>query len=143
MRKYELTINDKAFTVDVKEFSTETAVIEVNGTAYNVEINDVINTQGPTAAKRPVARKVAAAPAAAAPAPSSGGAGAVTAPIPGSIMEVYVKEGDTVAEGQKILKMEAMKMENIIITTVGGTVTAIKVAAGDTVNQGQEMVVIG
>jgi biotin carboxyl carrier protein len=66
----------------------------------------------------------------------------VTAPIPGSILSVYVKVGDTVAAGEPLLKMEAMKMENEINARIGGTVTAVNVQEGDSVSQGQELVLV-
>lgn len=143
MRKYEISINNKAFSVDVKEFNQDTAVLEVNGKSYSVEINDIISSQSKAAPKRTAARRAAPAAAAPAPAAASGGAGAVVAPIPGSIMEVFVKEGDAVKAGQNVVKMEAMKMENMITASSDGTVTTVKVAAGDSVNQGAELLVIG
>ncbi len=67
----------------------------------------------------------------------------VLSPMPGTIMSVLVKEGDTVAEDQDVVILEAMKMENPIATPGGGKVTAVKVKVGDKVDTGQLMVVIG
>lgn len=77
---------------------------------------------------------VAAAPVSAAPAASTGGAGAVVSPMPGVILDIKVKEGDSVSEGQTVIILEAMKMENEIVSEFTGTVSAIRVKKGDTVD---------
>ncbi len=149
MRKYELTINEKAFSIAVKSFSAKEAELEVNGKPYKVRVDEIISDSPMPlpASRRPAPG--ATAPRASAPTPAasaptaSGGAGSVTAPIPGLILEVHVKVGDTVTAGQGVLKMEAMKMENVINATVGGSVTAILVKPGDTVTQGQELMIVG
>ena len=153
MRKYELTINDQSFTVVVKRFSPQAAELEVNGAAYDVRIDNIeMDTAGlpppRSAPARAPARGGASAPSAAPPkaAPTGGGAasqeGQVTAPIPGLVMEVFVKEGDAVKNGQPLLKMEAMKMENVVQSATAGSVVTISVNAGDVVTQGQELMVI-
>lgn len=148
MNKYDLTINNKSFTITVKSFSTEAAELDVNGKLYNVKVDQIVTeAKGtrPISATRvpsPATDKVAA-PAARSAAAASGGAGSVTAPIPGLILEIFVKEGDAVEVGKPVLKMEAMKMENVITAHTSGKVGAIRVNTGDTVNQGQELLVIG
>ena len=99
----------------------------------------------PVAAPAPAAPK--AAPAAAAPvtaapslSPAAAGAKSVTAPLPGSITKINVKVGDTVAAGDTVLMMEAMKMENSISAEFGGTVKAILCKEGDQVQSGQALV---
>ncbi len=91
----------------------------------------------PKAAPAPAAP--AAAPVAAAPAPAAG-AKTVTAPLPGSITKVSVKVGDTVAAGDTVLMMEAMKMENSITAEFAGTVKAVLCKEGDQVQSGQALV---
>ena len=86
-------------------------------------------------ASAPVAAPVA--PVAAAPA---AGAKSVTAPLPGSITKISVKVGDTVAAGDTVLMMEAMKMENSITAEFAGTVKAILCKEGDQVQSGQALV---
>ena len=68
------------------------------------------------------------------------GADSITAPIPGAILEVYVKEGDEVKADTDLLKMEAMKMENRISAPRAGKVAKLHVKAGDSVSQGQVLV---
>ena len=94
----------------------------------------------------PVAQTAAPAPvrtqATAAPAKAAGAGRAVTAPLPGVIIEVSVSAGQTVKAGQKVAVLEAMKMENEIQAEKDGTVTAIHVAKGDSVLEGAKIVTI-
>ena len=101
--------------------------VNVNGTAYEVEIEEM--TGAPAAA--PVA-----APAAA-PAPVASGAGeSITSPMPGNILAVNVAAGDAVKKGQVLMILEAMKMENEIMAPRDGKVTAVAVAKGAAVESG-------
>ena len=96
----------------------------------------------PVAAPKAAPAAPAAAPVTAAPAlsPAAVGAKTVTAPLPGAITKVTVKVGDTVAAGDTVLMMEAMKMENSITAEFGGTVKAILCKEGDQVQSGQALV---
>ena len=101
--------------------------VNVNGTAYEVEIEEM--TGAPAAA--PVA-----APAAA-PAPVASGAGeSITSPMPGNILAVNVAAGDMVKKGQVLMILEAMKMENEIMAPRDGKVTAVAVTKGAAVESG-------
>ena len=143
MKKYKLKINEKDVEVEVRDFSRDKATLIVNGKSLDVSVSSTVSDKSkPKASPAPVKANRPAASAPAAPAPS-GGAGSIIAPIPGLIMEVYVKEGDAVTAGKTVLKMEAMKMENQIAATEAGTVQAVKVVAGDSVAQGETLVVIG
>ena len=94
--------------------------------------------------KRPVQAPTTAsgAPVVSRPA-TSGAAGAVKSPLPGVILSVDCKVGDTVKRGQKILVLEAMKMENNINADRDGKIVEIKVNKGDSVLEGADLVVIG
>ncbi len=147
MNKYSLKINDKKFELLVKNISMEKAEIKVNGTVYKVDIGEIttkkpkVRTLPSTPPNTPGA-KVKSFVDSAPVNPSSGGKGIVIAPIPGSIIALNVKEGDSVTAGQPILKMEAMKMENEITAQNGGTVSAVYVKEGDAVNQGAKLMII-
>ena len=147
MKEYKLKINGNDYTVTVDEVDGSMAEVEVNGTPFKVEFEKPVKKAAAPAAK-PVAKAApAAAPAAAPvakPAAPAGGAGqAVTSPLPGVILEVSVKVGDAVKRGDKVMVLEAMKMENVIEATADGTVTAIKVDKGDSVLEGAPLVIIG
>lgn len=138
MRTYKLKIGDSAFTIAVKRFSGGTVELEVDGTPYTVTVEEIHSEADAPGPMKPPAQALRA------PRPAAGReAGSVTAPIPGQILEVFVSEGDSVTDGQPVLKMEAMKMETVIHAAKGGTVAAVRVHAGDAVTQGQELMVIG
>ncbi len=145
MRKYDLTINNKAISVQILELSAAEAEVEVNGTAYTVSIDRVAEALAPasqTPPKRSVSSSVPVSPPAAAAQPGGSGPGSVLAPIPGSIIDIFVKVGETVHAGEPLFKMEAMKMENEINAQFEGTVTAVLISKGEAVGQGQELMQI-
>ncbi len=120
---YEVTLNNKVFTVDVTE--AEAAVTNVG-----------------TAAPAPVqAAPVQAAPAQA-PAQSVGAGEQVKSPMPGNILAVNVTPGATVNAGDVMFVLEAMKMENEIVAPVSGTVKQVLVAKGSVVNTDEVLAVI-
>ena len=105
--------------------------ITVNGTAYEVEVEEI----GASAVAAPAAAAPSAAPVAA---PT--GATAITCPMPGTIMDIKVGSGDVVAEGQVLVVFEAMKMENEIVAPCAGTIAAIHVNKGDSVDTGAVLI---
>ncbi len=122
---YTVTVNNTPYSV---QFQGDVAV--VNGVAYNVQVQE-----GITAAPAPAAPVQQAAPA-------QSGAD-VKAPMPGLILRIAKQVGDTVADGELIMVMEAMKMETEIFAPCAGTVTAINVAQGDQKKAGDLLAVIG
>ena len=103
--------------------------VNVNGTAYEVEIEEMTGA--------PAAAPVTAPAAAPAPTPAAGGAGeSINAPMPGNILAVNVVAGDTVKKGQVLMVLEAMKMENEIMAPRDGKVTDVAVAKGAAVESG-------
>ena len=114
--------------------------ITVNGTTYYVQVEET------GASSAPVAPAPAAAPApapAAAPAPSAGAGTKVESPMPGTVLDIKVANGATVNEGDPVVILEAMKMENEINAPCSGTVTSICVNKGDSVDSGTVLVTIG
>lgn len=113
--------------------------ITVNGKAYDVAVEEV-----DASAAAPVAAAPAPAAAPAAPAAPAAGAGEkVTAPMPGTILDVKVNVGDTVSRGQVIMILEAMKMENDIVAPCDGKITSVLTSKGSTVNSGDALATIG
>jgi biotin carboxyl carrier protein len=129
----------------MKKFS-----IKVNGVAYDVEVEETGSvsapaTSVPAAAPSPAAAPAAAPTPAAAPAAapaSTGAAGSesVKAPMPGTILSINVAVGDAVKKGQVLLVLEAMKMENEIVSPVDGTVASVNTSKGSSVNAGDLLV---
>ncbi|MDY3811341.1 biotin/lipoyl-containing protein [Eubacterium sp.] len=118
--------------------------ITVNGTPYNVTVEDANGSAAPVAAAPTPAAAPASAPApapAAAPAaPAAAGSVSVDAPMPGNILDIKVSNGASVKAGDVLLILEAMKMENEIVAPQDGTVASVNVNKGDTVEAGQTLV---
>ena len=145
MKTFKFTINGKPYEVDVQNIEGNIATVNVNGTEYKVEMEE---QAAPVVA--PVARPAKPAATtqsqAAAPKPAAAASGAgykMAAPLPGTIMQIFVKQGDTVKKGDKLLMYEAMKMENNLLAEADGSITAINCRQGDNVLQGDVLIVIG
>ena len=130
--KYKVTLNNRTYEVEVEE-----------GKAMLI---DEYEAYAPAAPAPVAAASVAAAPVAAAPAAPAGAALAagevVTSPMPGNILKINVTQGQKVNEGDVLLVLEAMKMENEIVATKSGTVAQIVTAKGAVVETGAPLVVI-
>ena len=161
MSQYKFRINGNDYNVEINSVNGDSAVVTVNGIQYSVESGVASCTAAaaaaaqapgqaqaapqPAPAVQPAAQAApvqAAEPAKPAPAPASGNGKPVTAPLPGVIIEISVKVGDTVKQGQQVAVLEAMKMENVIEATHDGTVTAINASKGDSVLEGAPIVTI-
>lgn len=142
MKNYSYKINGKEYNVAIGDIHGTQATVNVNGTDYTVEL--------PAAAAAPIAAPVS--PVAAAPAPAAAkpaaaaapaGAGNVVAPLPGTVLSIDCKVGDTVSASDTVIVLEAMKMENAIHAGRAGRITAINVKPGDSVLEGDTLVTIG
>ena len=144
MRKYDLTINSNSYEVIVKKVTETEALVEVNGQEHTVSINQIESLVLPESIPQPAPKHLPGPgyTPSAAPATMPSAAGAVIAPMPGQIKSIFIREGDKVKAGQKLLIMEAMKLENKLPATQDGTVKKILVRDGDVVSQGQELVII-
>ena len=119
--------------------------VTVNGVTYEVLVEETDSASAPSAAPAPAAAAAPAAPKAApkaAPAGSQGGI-KVTAPMPGTILKMNVKVGDTVKANDLVCVLEAMKMENEIFAKEGGTVKSVDAPQGASVNSGDVIVTLG
>jgi len=146
MKSYKFTINGNNYHTNVLNVEDNIAEIEVNGTVYKVEVDKQMKQQ-----KTPKLVRPAALPAEGnIPSVSKSdnippihGNESIKSPLPGVILDVFVKEGEQVNAGQKLLLLEAMKMENTIEADRSGKVISIKKQKGDAVMQGDELIVIG
>lgn len=144
MKEYKFKIGGKEFNVVVNSINGNKADVTVNGVNYDVDMEKAAPVAAPVQA--PAAQAAPAPAAAPAPtaAPAASGSGkAIVSPLPGVIISVEVKEGAAVKKGQRVAVIEAMKMENDILSDVDGTVTAIHVSKGDTVAEDAKIVTIG
>lgn len=146
MKNFKFTINGNEYDAEIIGIEDNTAEVSVNGVTYSVEIDRKIQSiktpklirtlAVPSTDSHPSVSKTAnpSAPK---------GTGNIKSPLPGVILDIYVREGDSVKIGQKLLMLEAMKMENIINADKEGSVTTIKVGKGDSVMEGDILIVIG
>ena len=123
--------------------------ITVNGNTYDVqveELNGAVATKAPTVTQAtPVATPAPVAAPAAAPAPAntgSEGSAKVTSPMPGNILDIKVNVRDKVEANQCVVVLEAMKMENEIVTPSAGTVASVNVTKGQTVASGDVLITV-
>jgi len=155
MKNYKFTINDNNYSVDIVDIEDRVATVEVNGEPYKVEMEmeirkpvsvpkKIVKVAPPTTTidnpTQPPQPKVGTVPPAAT-APSGGSA--IKSPLPGVVLDIYVKVGDHVKQGQRILMLEAMKMENNIDADKEGVVKEIRVRKNDSVMEGDTLIVIG
>ncbi len=164
MKQYRYTINGHPYEVTIHSADEEKAEVEVNGHRYSVRLSDeTVSEPAKRTSKRiptPTPEPEPAVAASEAPAPVTpeerpetsapqsqpkrpAGGREVIAPLPGLIREVLVAEGDQVKKGQKIMVLEAMKMENEINADSDGTITSLLVAKGDSVQGGDPLATIG
>ena len=143
MSQYTLKVNDRQYTAEVKEITAEQARIIVDDTEYIVDLVE-LGRRTSVAPARVQSERPAAAPVQKTRPSSSGqtSGGTIAAPLPGLILQLKVKEGDTVAAGQCVLVMEAMKMENQITAPHNGLVKKVFVIEGDSVGEDDALVEI-
>lgn len=128
MKKFHVVVNGESFDVEIEEVGGETPSI-------------------PSAPAEPKEKPISAMPKAVAPktAPpkpkASGASNEVVSPLPGTVLSINFKEGDTVNSGDVVLVIEAMKMENDIVAPEGGTILSIHVKKGDNV-QGEDLLFV-
>ena len=118
--------------------------ITLNGVVHEVEVEEISSSQSETAAKAaPVQRPAQQAAPSTPAAPKQevfAGDKSVTAPMPGKVLSIKVKEGDNIKAGDVLLILEAMKMQNEITATADGKVTSVAVAEGSNVTTGDLMI---
>lgn len=146
MKKFKFTINGAQYQVEIVNVEENVAEIEVNGSVYHVEIDRQIQkTKTPKLVRSfasPSTDQAKSEQKTARPTEAKG-VGYVKSPLPGVILNVHVKEGDIVKIGDKLITLEAMKMENSVNADKEGKITSIKVKQGDSVLEGDLLIQIG
>jgi biotin carboxyl carrier protein len=138
MSNYRLKIQGKTFDVDLTSMNSGTATVRVGQNTYEVEIEGGtparVAPMRPPSAMKPEQTKL--------PASSTGNGNDIRAPMPGLILDIMVKQGDSVSAKQAVLKMETMKMENEIRSPRDGVVASVLVNLRQDVDQGQVLVTL-
>ena len=146
MKNFKFTINGNQYEAEIKGVEDDIAEVSINGVTYSVEIDRKMQAvKTPKLVRTLAVPSTDSHPSVTKTASPSGpkGTGNIKSPLPGVILEIYVREGDNVKIGQKLLMLEAMKMENNINADKEGRVSAIKVNKGDSVMEGDILIVIG
>lgn len=146
MKKFKFTINGNQYETEILTIEENIAEIEVNGTLYKVEVDKTMKAvKTPKLVRQAAVPSTDSHPSVAKTSSPAGpkGAGSIKSPLPGVILEMYVREGDEVKMGQKLLMLEAMKMENNIEADKAGKVVSILKHKGDSVMEGDVLIIIG
>ncbi len=131
--RFKVAFEDKEYTVEAKGIGLDVGVLSTPTTAA---------APSTTEASVPVSAPSGVLGGGSSVLGSGGGEGVVTAPMPGKILRILVKEGEEVKTGQGLITLEAMKMENEIPAPKNGTIKKILVKEGDTVNTGDPLIEI-
>ena len=136
MKNFKFKIHDNNYKVNIKSHDGNVIQLEVNGTSYSVTMKeDIKKTKTPT-----LVRAASKRPAEPLKVDPSSQKTKIVAPIPGVIMSIDVKVGDALKIGDRMLVLEAMKMENNIVCEKAGIITALHIAVGQQVLQDELMI---
>jgi biotin carboxyl carrier protein len=146
MKKFSFTINGNAYDLDIKSVEDNVAEVEVNGFSYTVEFDRILETtKTPKLVRTEAVPSTDITPSEQKTSSPAGpkGSGFIKSPLPGTIIDIYVKVGDVVRTGDKLLTLEAMKMENIINSDKSGKVISINFKKSDPVMEGDILIEVG
>lgn len=140
MKKYSFYINGNKYEVEIGDSENNVIDVNVNGIPYKVEIDRSVSipktpklVQTPSIPSTDVSHQTKKTAT-----PATGGV--IKSPLPGIILDIHVKENDPITLGQKLVTIEAMKMENVIFADKEGIIRSIKVKKGDNVLEGDVLV---
>lgn len=147
MKKFKVTVDGQSYTVEVEEVKSDTGLKPASLSVTKDETakqgasvsKPEIKAESPVKDTQSIAGKNSSGSAASSP---TGSGTSIKAPMPGSVLDVKVKPGDEVQNGDVLLVLEAMKMENELTSSIAGKVTEVLVKKGDTVNSGDPLVII-
>ncbi|MBK5194848.1 MAG: biotin/lipoyl-binding protein [Proteiniphilum sp.] len=145
MKEFNYKINGTPYRVVVTKSDSDFVELEVNGTPFTVELSQkkkktLSGIKRPSTTSSPTPQSTST-PLVTRPSGSSGKS-SLQSPLPGVILELRCKVGDTVKRGQTLMILEAMKMENNILANKNGTISEVLVQKGDSVLEGADLVVI-
>jgi glutaconyl-CoA/methylmalonyl-CoA decarboxylase subunit gamma len=133
MKKYNISVNGNTYEVEVEEVGASVSSNESRPS----QVNTQVKRSEPSPKPQP---KKQEKPKASTPKAVPQGAETVSAPMPGSVLDIKVSEGDSVSEGDVLLILEAMKMENEIVAPRSGKVAAVNTSKGASVNSGDALI---
>lgn len=138
--KYKLTVNHQTYEVEIENINARPVVVSVDGQQFEVMPEnekqvEVKPDAGAGAESKPLMQMPIPASN-----PSAGGSHTLTAPLPGTVIELFVKPGEKVEVGQVVLVIEAMKMKNSIRSILSGTVEKVMVSQGQSVAHKQALI---
>ena len=141
--KYKITVNNQTYEVEIENINARPVIAHVDGERFEILPGDVNQAETKKESSKPAEKKSfnpnpvkAASPA---PNPAISG-NSLTAPLPGTVVDVFVKAGDKVEAGQVVLVIEAMKMKNSIRSVFSGTISDVLVSAGQSVAHKQALI---
>jgi glutaconyl-CoA/methylmalonyl-CoA decarboxylase subunit gamma len=140
--KYKITVNEKTYEVEVENINARPVIAHVDGERFEVMPQDadqaetgkeaIVKTEKKTPAPNPVKAAISSTPEV--------NGKSLTAPLPGTIVEIFVKVGDQVQAGHVMLVIEAMKMKNSIRSVYSGNVSEVLVSVGQSVAHKQALI---
>jgi len=130
MKTYKMKINGEKYDAKIKKYKSDQVIVEVNGIDYEIELETTDRRKTEIVRSEKIH-------------PTIDVVKSVLAPIPGLILRILVKEGDSVNAGDPVLILEAMKMESEITSTVTGVVKNISVKEGTSVQEGETLIEVG
>ena len=142
MKEYNLKINGTEYTVNIKSIEDNIASLTVNGSPYEVEVHGVATRPTKVVSKGVQTPTMQSDEPVVKPVSVSGSAHPLKSPLPGVLLDVMAREGDTVKAGQTLMVLEAMKMENNIEADRDGVIESIRVRKGDSVLEGDVLLTI-
>ena len=132
MRAFKVIVNGSAYEVEIEELPAGVAVAHPLPPAAIRETHTAHQSRQSVPASKPAMKA----------APQGGAGSTIVAQMPGTIVDIFVKAGESVTRGQHLLVLEAMKMANQVVAHQDGTVTEISVKPGDLVNTGDVLVIL-
>jgi len=134
--KYKVSISDKSYEVEIEDIHARPIIAYVDGQRFEVDPDDGSKPE----AREETTKESKPVVVPAQPGSQTGSGNELTAPLPGTIVSIFVKAGDEIEAGKVVLIIEAMKMKNSIRTTRGGKVAEVLVSPGQTVAHKQALV---